>query len=126
MRSCPRCKFKNDDLRKQCASCGLSLGRPSSSSAPVPGMGRTGSDPSRLAQLTPGERQKMVTLLRESRKIEAIKLHRDRTGLGLKESKEAVELLARQSGIEMASGGGVGVLLGILVLLAVLGFMFLA
>jgi ribosomal protein L7/L12 len=35
-------------------------------------------------------------LIREGRKIEAIKLWREATGLGLKEAKEAVEALERR------------------------------
>ncbi|WP_212598575.1 ribosomal protein L7/L12 [Sphingopyxis granuli] len=57
-------------------------GRPVSvSSAPVP----TGSD-----------EEAVVELLRQNRKIEAIKLWREVTGLGLAESKAAVEALERR------------------------------
>jgi len=34
------------------------------------------------------------------RKIQAIKVYREATGVGLKEAKDAVELLARQRGLE--------------------------
>ncbi len=39
--------------------------------------------------------QSVESLLREGRKIEAIKLYREQTGLGLKEAKDAVEAMAR-------------------------------
>lgn len=46
-----------------------------------------------------GGHPEIVELLRSGRKIEAIKLHRERTGLGLREAKEAVEALERQLGL---------------------------
>jgi hypothetical protein len=45
-----------------------------------------------------------VQLLTDQRKIEAIKLYRQATGVGLKEAKEAVEAIARLRGIESKSG----------------------
>lgn len=47
----------------------------------------------------------IIPLLKEGRKIEAIKLHRERTGAGLKESKEAVERLAEREGIHLPRSG---------------------
>lgn len=41
----------------------------------------------------------VVRALRNSRKIEAVKLYRQHTGLGLKESKDAVDALQRQLGL---------------------------
>lgn len=38
----------------------------------------------------------IIELLRQGQKIEAIKLYRERTGLGLKEAKDAVEAIERQ------------------------------
>ena len=38
----------------------------------------------------------IVNLLRQGRKIEAIKIYRERTNLGLKEAKDAVEEIERQ------------------------------
>jgi ribosomal protein L7/L12 len=43
--------------------------------------------------LSPDKQAAIVSLLRNGRKIEAIKLYREETGLGLAESKEAVEAL---------------------------------
>jgi len=45
-------------------------------------------------------------LLTEGRKIEAIKLYRERTGLGLQEAKDAVEAIAAAHGLPGAAGGG--------------------
>jgi ribosomal protein L7/L12 len=40
-------------------------------------------------------RSRVIDLLREGRKIEAIKIYRDATGEGLKEAKDAVEAIER-------------------------------
>ncbi len=39
-------------------------------------------------------------MLKAHRLIEAIKLHRDATGSGLKEAKDAVEAISKQEGLE--------------------------
>jgi len=79
--------------------------------------------------LKPELRAQVVALLREEKKIEAIKIYRDGVaGCGLKEAKEAVEEIARKEGIALQSGGcslgvlfallcAVGVVIGILLLL---------
>lgn len=54
----------------------------------------------------------VVSLLEQGRKIEAVKVYRERTGVGLKQAKEAVETIASERGLVSASGGGCfGVLL---------------
>jgi ribosomal protein L7/L12 len=54
----------------------------------------------------------VVALLEQGRKIEAIKLYRERTGVGLKQAKEAVETMASERGLPGGGGGGCfGVLL---------------
>ena len=62
--------------------------------------------------------QQIVNLLGRGEKIEAIKIYRQRFGVGLKEAKEAVERLGEQNGIPVSSGSGcLGVvLLGITVI----------
>lgn len=42
----------------------------------------------------------IVQELMQGRKIQAIKLYRERTGVGLKEAKDAVEQMGRERGIE--------------------------
>jgi hypothetical protein len=42
-------------------------------------------------KIGPHEQAQMESLLREGRKIEAIKLYREITGVGLKEAKDAIE-----------------------------------
>jgi ribosomal protein L7/L12 len=43
--------------------------------------------------------QEIVALLRQGRKIAAIKVYRERTGAGLKEAKESVETIAASRGL---------------------------
>lgn len=66
----------------------------------------------------------LVELLRKGRKIAAIKAYRERTGLGLKESKDAVEAIAEKHGIPKGTGcvGPVAVLIGAILALAVAYF----
>ena len=54
---------------------------------------------------------KIVALLRESQFIQAIKVYRKATGLGLKEAKEAVEGIAARQGIRPTQKGCFGVVL---------------
>lgn len=62
--------------------------------------------------LDPLVEEQVADLCRAGRKLDAIKALREATGMGLKESKEAVEALARRHGIEMQSTGcGTAVLL---------------
>lgn len=46
----------------------------------------------------PGPHPQIVEAIRAGNKIQAIKMHRELTGGGLKESKDAVEALARTLG----------------------------
>ena len=56
-----------------------------------------------------------LALLQNGRKIEAIKVYRERHGVGLKEAKDAVEELAGRHGIAAQGSGCAGVvLLGVL------------
>lgn len=54
---------------------------------------------------------KIVALLRENQFIQAIKAYREATGLGLKESKQAVEAIAARYGIRPTQKGCFGVVL---------------
>jgi large subunit ribosomal protein L7/L12 len=57
----------------------------------------------------------LLDLLRQGQKIEAIKRYRERTGLGLKESKDAVEALAASAGLSASRGclGAAAVLIAV-------------
>jgi len=66
--------------------------------------------------------QQIVDLLQAGKKIEAIKLFRDKTGRGLAESKQAVEALASQHGIQSQGSGCAGALLSLLVITSILAY----
>ncbi|MEU4624681.1 ribosomal protein L7/L12 [Actinoplanes sp. NPDC023801] len=53
-----------------------------------------------IRELEPDVPGAVLQQLLAGRKIHAIKEYRDATGAGLKEAKDAVELLARQRGLE--------------------------
>ena len=59
-----------------------------------------------------------MPILRQGRKIQAIKLYREQTGAGLKEAKDAVEQLAANEGMSSQGAGCAGV---VLLVLAVCG-----
>ena len=72
------------------------------------------------------DEHRVLSLLRQDRKIEAIKLYRDVTNGGLKDSKEAVEALAAANGIKVrVKVSGVGCLIFLAVVLGVLGLFVL-
>jgi ribosomal protein L7/L12 len=63
----------------------------------------------------------LATLLERGQKIEAIKRYRERTGVGLKEAKDAVERMAERHGLVMSQRAGC---LGV-VLLALISLVWL-
>jgi ribosomal protein L7/L12 len=78
MPCCPFCHHENPEGVRQCQSCGAEL--PES----------IGS-----AQAFEDWTQQFRALLGEGQKIQAIKLYRERTGVGLRQAKEAVEAIER-------------------------------
>jgi ribosomal protein L7/L12 len=78
MRCCPFCNHENPVGIRLCPNCGAAL--PES----------IGS-----AQALEEWKQEIRALLGEGQKIQAIKLYREHTGVGLKEAKEAVEAIER-------------------------------
>ena len=52
--------------------------------------------------------QDIVSLVREGKKIAAIKLYREKTGVGLPEAKAAVETLATEHGVQARGRGCAG------------------
>jgi hypothetical protein len=110
MAKCPACHQDNLPGTPFCSKCGEQLeprgggapadGKPDVSAAQPGG----GAEPTRLE----GE---ILALMRGGHKIEAIKLHRARTGSDLKGAKDVVEALAAQHGISPKGAGCAGALL---------------
>jgi hypothetical protein len=94
MPTCPFCNASNPPDVGLCKQCG----------GAIPLEEPTGSDPSEFDQ-------DIIDLIKGHKKIEAIKLYRQKTGLGLKEAKDAVEAFAEKHGIEIKGSGCAGVVL---------------
>ena len=101
MSVCPKCGKSNPTGTPLCGNCGASLPQGS-------GPDETAAVPDQPANESDDE---VLKLLRSGQKIAAIKAYRERTGLGLKESKDAVEALAAEHEIAPSSSGCAGVVL---------------
>lgn len=65
--------------------------------------------------------REIVSLLEQGKKIQAVKLYRERTGVGLKEAKDAVDAIAAERHILAPAGSGcLGIVL--LFLMVILSF----
>ena len=65
----------------------------------------------------------LLRLLEAGKKLEAVKIYKQRTGVQLIEAKQAVEALARRHGIAAQNGGCFGVLLAVLLAAVVVSMM---
>ncbi len=63
----------------------------------------------------------VLVLMQGQKKIEAIKLYRQQTGVGLKEAKDVVESLAAKYGISPKGAGCAGMVLLLVVAVAIIG-----
>jgi hypothetical protein len=64
-----------------------------------------------------------LELLRAGQKIRAIKLYREKTGVGLAEAKNAVEPLGRANGIPAGHSGCASAVLSALMIALILGYL---
>ncbi len=79
MPQCPKCRQENEEGTPLCRECGATL---PTASAQEPTAGLSSED------------AEVLELVRGGKKIQAIKLYRERHGVGLAEAKDAVEALA--------------------------------
>jgi ribosomal protein L7/L12 len=84
---CPFCDHKNPAGTTRCGECQAEL-----FASPEDAADSADSEPLSL-------NGRVIALVRDGRKIEAIKLYRDLTGAGLKEAKDAVEALERDGSL---------------------------
>ncbi|MEZ6056753.1 MAG: hypothetical protein R3C01_08610 [Planctomycetaceae bacterium] len=93
----PQCSFCGEPLGLSvnfCPKCGGNVdGKPQ----------ETSDD--RDSNLPESFEREIVALLRQSQKIEAIKRYRERSRVGLKEAKSAVEAIGLRAGIQPATSG---------------------
>ena len=96
MTKCPSCGEENPSGVGLCKQCGGPISMTEDARPEIP----------------PGSLEEQVLgLLRAGKKMDAIKLYREKTGAGLKEAKDAVEDLAKQYNVASSKTGCAGVLL---------------
>lgn len=117
MIECPYCKAANDKGTTRCAKCGAWF------SGSEPAAGEAGAVPEPGSD-TADER--ILNLLRANKKIDAIKIYREKYHVGLKEAKDAVEAIAKNHGIPQTSGCGAAAFLVAATLVAGVASLLLA
>ena len=117
MSKCRICRHRNRAKADFCEKCGAKLDVASD----LPdAAARTSSASGDGASPESGDLEaKVVDLLKQGRKIPAVKLYREYHDVGLKEAKEGVEAIGRLHGIE-GSGAGCGSAALVIVLFAVI------
>jgi ribosomal protein L7/L12 len=96
MPKCPSCGEENPAGVGLCRSCGNQIPLEEDVSADA---------------VADALEEQLLELLRGGKKIEAIKLYREKTGAGLKEAKDDIEALAKEHDISPSGAGCAGVLL---------------
>jgi ribosomal protein L7/L12 len=102
MTSCPICNHVNPAGTVRCEKCESWLAQAADTGL-KPQVRREGGSGSTVPGLTPEFAAELQSLLRDGQKIVAIARFREVTGLGLRESKEAVEALEAGRGLPTAN-----------------------
>ncbi len=121
MAKCFFCDHRNAPDVTQCKECGAEISTPDrqAQSAEPSTADKTEDSAAEEESTDPFEKQ-LIDLLRQGKKIPAIKIYREQKGTGLKFSKEAVEALAAKHGIAKTGSGCASVLLVALFFVVVL------
>jgi hypothetical protein len=98
-RECPYCSRPLPEQAERCDACGAWVAGQTRVTAATAGLGEPAPSALDFEDL-------LAKLVREGKKIQAIKQYRDATGAGLKEAKEYVEWLAARRGISVRCGSG--------------------
>ncbi len=98
MRICSSCGKKNLAGFIYCQKCGAELAEPPADTMGVDSV-LDASEGNSQVDADDAE-EPLVLLLKQGKKLEAIKLYRQRTGAGLTEAKAVIERLRRQEAIE--------------------------
>lgn len=118
----PRCRFcdkTNPAGTRKCAGCGAELSVDEEEAPPGADMAGASEATGLEAVPDPLER-KILSVFATRGKIAAIKEFREHTGAGLKEAKDAVELLAERYGVKPAHSTGCTVSVGGAILIAII------
>lgn len=98
MQNCSSCGKKNLAGFVFCQKCGAELGEPTGAASDCE---RSLDVAAELPQVDADDAEEpLVLLLEQGKKLEAIKLYRQRTGTGLAEAKAAIERLQRQAAMD--------------------------
>jgi ribosomal protein L7/L12 len=84
---------------------------------------QAGKSPPPMPELGGDLESELLRLFGQGQKIQAIKLYREQTGMGLAEAKRAVEALAARHGLSAQRGGCLGVLVAVVVAATAIGMM---
>jgi len=110
MPKCPSCGRDSPTGVELCKNCGARLREQESPPAPAQPVPPSGQAVGEVDEWEDG----VLALCREGKKIAAIKLYRQATGVDLRTAKQAVEALAARHGVPFPKVGCAGVLLAIL------------
>ncbi len=115
--TCPACGQKVAKSDLQCPDCGEFLTEGHAAAQDAAETAAVG------ASLPESLQNQVLALLRENRKIEAVKVYKEATGADLLTAKRTVESLGRQAGLDVSPKAGCGttvLAIGIVIVMAVL------
>ncbi len=120
MPKCRICDHNNPAGIDRCQKCGTWIEQ--SVPSVLAGQGQESGPASEERVPDPSSLEgQVLALMQGEKKINAIKLYRQQTGVGLKEAKDAVEALAAKHGISPKGAGCAGMVLLMVMISAIIG-----